>query len=175
LTAYLATGAAALVACSLGLMLAVAGAQKLALGDRYDEILAAHGVLPARAIPAVRVVLPWAELALALWLWSLYALLPACMTLFALLAAFLVYRVGILRKGTRTGCGCFGDVDGRHSAAVRVGAATIYLVVALAGTFGARAAVSPPFLVHLTTVSLGALAMAALLRGAIRVHRTAVG
>ena len=163
--------AAGSLALGLGLMLLVAGAQKVASPGDFGRLLEEQGVLPSAVVPAVRVALPACEAMLGLWLWSLYALPAAFAALCVVLLAFLAYRVAVLRSRAHSDCGCFGVAGDGHSPGVQVGAGVIYLLAALAGALAARSAAPVSFGVHLAACSAGAAVGVVLLRGAIRVLR----
>ncbi|MCC7174068.1 MAG: DoxX family protein [Bryobacterales bacterium] len=71
----------------------------------------AYQLLPPGAVEFVARTLPWAELALGLWLISGVWLRWAASAASALLAAFLAVLVRSYVKGMQIECGCFGPGD----------------------------------------------------------------
>jgi thiol-disulfide isomerase/thioredoxin/uncharacterized membrane protein YphA (DoxX/SURF4 family) len=110
----------------LAAVFAVAGISKL--GDRasFRQAMSDFGV-PAPLVPAAAVLLPLAELAVALALLSRYAWHGAA----GALALLLVFIAGIgynLARGRHPDCRCFGQLQSKP-----VGASTLIRNVALAG------------------------------------------
>ncbi len=71
----------------------------------------AYQLLPMWAVEIVARALPWAELALGLWLISGKWLRLAASAASALLAAFIVVLARSYAKGMQIDCGCFGSGD----------------------------------------------------------------
>ena len=97
---------------AMGLMFVYAAWTKLT--QSWIQVAAtveAYQLLPEWAVLLVARTLPWAELALGLWLISGWWLRVASSAASALLAAFIVVLARAFAKGMQIDCGCFGSGD----------------------------------------------------------------
>ena len=111
----------------VGAVLVLAGLLKTGRPLPFGRIVEGYRVLPALAVPAVAVVLPWLEVLVGALLCATQLRLGAAAAATALSGGFLLAGGSVLIRGLETECGCFGGWSGS------VGLLSLAIEVALFG------------------------------------------
>ena len=96
----------------VGAVLLLAGLLKTGRPLPFGRIVEGYRVLPALAVPAVAVVLPWLEVLVGTLLCAGHLRRGASAVATALSGGFLLAGGSVLVRGLQTECGCFGAWSG---------------------------------------------------------------
>lgn len=143
----------------LGAIFLQAGVQKLRHRVELGGVVANYRILPARWVPPFSLVLPWAELALAIALWFGPAAAGAVCAGVLLIVFCVAVAINLARGRTHIDCGCFqSSLRQTLNPRILMRNATLLMIAASVAVIGNTTAT--PLLVKVVAGSFGGMCFA---------------